>query len=207
MGMKRSWWANLGRAIRWHRRLLIAALAGVAALAALNVVSTRDDPGRPVLVARRLIPAGATISESDLSVTRSPPHLVPEHSLQEPVEAVGHQAVGEIPARRALVASDLLGVDGQLASGRMGLPVRFSDEAMVGLLHTGSRIDILGAEGATGNHQVIAADVRVIAVPQSDEGGLLGSRGPDLVLVEVTPAQATAITSASGLSGLSFALR
>ena len=115
--------------------------------------------------------------------------------------------VAEVPVRRVLIASDLLGEAGGLAPGTVALPVRFGESATISLLRVGARIDILGPSAEGSGYAVVAGDVRVAAIPKAPDEGVLGGGGSDLVLIEVTNDQATRIASSASVSDLSFALR
>ncbi|HQZ00430.1 MAG TPA: SAF domain-containing protein [Propionicimonas sp.] len=198
---------NLRRAFRWHRRFFAALFAAVAVLAALSVLASRGDAGTSAVVATRTIAGGAVVTEADLAVVRVPASVLPEGAFADASAVVGQTVVADVPSRRVLSASDLLGGSGQVADGRLALPVRFDESSALALLRVGTRIDILGANSAESGFGVIAEGVRVVAIPQSDGGGLLGAGQAELVLVEVTPEQAGAISAAAAVSSLNFALR
>ncbi|MFZ0531297.1 MAG: SAF domain-containing protein [Propionicimonas sp.] len=198
---------NLRRAFRWHRRFFAALLTGVAVMASLSVVVSRGESTTPVVMAARTITGGAVLTDADLEVVRVPPAALAEGAFTEESALVGQTVVAEVPTRRVLTASDLLGGTGQVPDGRVALPVRFQETGALRLLRVGATIDILGASGAEAGYGVVAAGVRVMTIPQAEAGGLVGSGETGLVLVEVTPAQAGAISAAAAVSGLNFALR
>jgi Flp pilus assembly protein CpaB len=197
---------SLRRAFRRHRRTFAAALLALAVLAALNAVGSRGSGATAVLVAARTIPAGATISASDLSVVSLPATSIAEGAFTDPGQAVGATTVVAIPARQSLTPSVLLANEGMAGPGHVALPVSFPAAGTVRLLHAGSRIDVLGANAAGQEFGVVAADVRVGAIADAADPGLLGGSGSPLVLLEVTSAQAAAIAAALSVSSLSFAL-
>ena len=198
---------SLRRAFRWHRRAFAALFAAVAVLAVLSSFSARDADGTEVLVAARAIAGGAVVAASDLQVVRLPASGVPEGAITDPEQAVGRVVVAEVPTRRVLTGSDLLGAAGLVGSGMVALPVRFGEAGTVGLLDVGNRIDILGPTAGTEAYGVVAAAVRVVAIPKGEDTGLLDGGQAELVLVEVSSAQAAAIAAAASVSSLSFALR
>lgn len=197
---------SLRRAFRWHRRTFAAALLALAVLAALNAVGSPRSGTTGALVTVRTIPAGATVSASDLSLVSLPPSSIAEGALTDPGQAVGRTTVVAIPARQVLTASVLLASEGVAGPGHVALPVSFPAAASVRLLHAGSRIDVLGANAAGQEFGVVAADVRVAAIADGADPGLLGGTGSPLVLLEVTSAQAAVIAAALSVSSLSFAL-
>jgi Flp pilus assembly protein CpaB len=197
---------SLRRAFRWHRRTFAALFAAVAVLAGLNTLASRGSDGVPVVVAAHTITGGATVTASDLLVVRVPLAYVPDGAFADPGPLIGRTAVVEMPSRTILVPSSLLGTDGAVAAGDVALPVRFGESATVPLLRVGGRIDVLGPSGGS-EYGVVAANVRVVAVPAGGDGGLLGGGQSALVLLEVSSAQASAIAASAAVSSLSFALR
>lgn len=198
---------SLRRAFRWHRRGFAALFAAVAVLAGLASWSSRDAGGTEVVVAGHTIAGGAQVTSADLVVTRLPPSAVAEGAITDPELALGRTVVAEVPARRVLTASDLLGAGELVGPAMVALPVRFGEAGTIALLEVGSRIDLLGPTAGADAYGVVAASVRVVAIPAGGADGLLAGSGPELVLVEVSSAQAAAIAAAAAVSPLSFALR
>ena len=195
------------RAFRWHRRWFAALFVAIALLAALNSVSSAESGGTPVVVASRSIPGGARITANDVSLVRVRADLVAEGALADVGQAVGRTVVVEVPARQVLTGSVLLGSSGQVAPGQVALPVSFGGANTVSLLTVGSRIDVLGAAASGSGYGVVATNVRVAALPASDEPGPLGGTTSRLVLLDVSSAQAVAIVAAMAVSTVNFALR
>jgi Flp pilus assembly protein CpaB len=198
---------SLRRAFRWHRRAFAALLVALSVLAGVNALSQRDSTAVPVVVAARTIAGGADIVPADLTLAHLPSSAVAEGAVSDPQRLVGRTVVAEVPVRRVLTASDLLGEAGGLAPGTVALPVRFGESATISLLRVGARIDILGPSAEGSGYAVVAGDVRVAAIPKAPDEGVLGGGGSDLVLIEVTNDQATRIASSASVSDLSFALR
>lgn len=191
---------SLRRALRWHRRLLAAALAGLAVYFALTVLTQRDDSTQ-VVVAAHAIPGGRTISAGDLTTLDLPRAAVPEGALTSAGQAIGQVVLIEVPARATLTSSALARSGTLVAPGRLALPVGISESAPLGLVQVGDRIDLLGPGGA-GVIEVLASGVRVIAIPEVDTG-LLGGGSP-VILVDVRRDEAARLVDAR--SPLSFAL-
>lgn len=191
---------SLRRALRWHRRLLAAALAGLAVYFALAALTDRQDTSA-VVVALHTIEAGRTIAAHDLAVRHLPRDAIPDGAFSEIDQATGKAAIVALPARSVLTAWVLATGERLVAAGRVALPVRLSDSAPVSLLRAGDRIDLLGP-GETGSVEVLASGTRVITIPEADDG-LFGGSSP-VILVDVTRAEATRLVSAG--VPLSFAL-
>ena len=91
--------------------------------------------------------------------------------------------------------------------GRPGfvvLPLPVSDSAVASRLSAGSLIDILGMDA--GKVTTLAGKVRVVAAPGPPSGGLTASATP-VVLIEVTPEAALALTAALQSGSVTVALR
>jgi Flp pilus assembly protein CpaB len=180
----------------------LAALAAAAAvLAGLNTVN-QGAATTPVVVAVHPIAGGAELNAADLAVVWWPQDIVPEGAFAQVDDAAGQTSIAAIPVRAAVTAADVLEGGSLVGAGLVALPVSFSGSTSV--LNVGDHIDILGPEATTGQNKVLAADVRIAAMPHSQT--TFGS-GTDLVLVEVTPTTAAQLSASAGITGLTFALR
>jgi Flp pilus assembly protein CpaB len=197
----------LVRAFRWHRRWFAAILASIAVLATLSALSPEAAGTVPVVVAAREIAGGSTLAATDLELIAYPADAVPEGSFTEPSALVGVEVVGKIPARRPLTGADLLDAHSLVAAGKVAVPVRFSDADSVAILRVGSHVDILGQPGSDAAMTTVADNVRVVAIPGADSGGVLGATGGGLVLVEADQAQSVAILTATSAGTLGYVLR
>jgi pilus assembly protein CpaB len=195
---------SLLRAFRWHRRWFAAILATVAVFATLNVVSQQSSGAVPTVVAIKEIPGGNVLNDTDLAVVRLPKAMVAEGAFDSVDQLVGKEAIITIPARTVLTRSSLLTEGLEVAPGRLALPVKFGDSATMTALSVGSTIDILGQSGDS--YTVVASSLRVIAIPNAGQSGVLSSDSAELVMVDVDPTQAGAIATAATAGSLSFAL-
>lgn len=160
-----------------------------------------------MVVAVRSIPGGAKITAGDVALVQVPSAVAAEGAFTDLGQAVGRTVVVGVPARQVLTASALLGAEGQVAPGQVALPVTFGVASTVSLLSVGSRVDVLGADASGSGYGVVAANVRVAAIPSTEESGPLGGTVSRLVLLDVSSAQAAAIVAAMSVSAVSFALR
>ncbi|MGB4917902.1 MAG: SAF domain-containing protein [Propionicimonas sp.] len=193
------------RAFRWYRRAFAAAFAGVAVFAGLTAITTsRGDT--VVVVAAHPIAGGQRIVSTDLAELRLPSDAVPDGALTTPAEAIDRTAISPIPRRGVLAASSLVTGGSLVAAGRVALPVRVDENAPLDLLSVGDRIDLLGT-GASGSLEVVVSDARVVALPTSGSSGMLSAAPGRVLLVDLSPSDATRVASAAAVSSLSFALR
>ena len=202
-----SFFDSAFRVFRRYRRWVAAVLTVIAVAAGLSTLNSATADGRPTVVAAHPIPSGTVIGEADLTVVRLPASALPEGAFSQPDQLVGRQTLGEIAARTVVREPELLSDDLTSTTGMLKLPVHFSDSAAVSLLRSGQHIDIFGPTGSAGGFALVAANIAVLAVPQPDQGGPWSGDGAALVVVEVNPEQAAAISAASSSTSLSFALR
>lgn len=194
------------RAFRWHRRWFAAIFAVLAVLAALNVISSRSSGSVAVVTAARSITGGTKLVAADLKTSWLPESSIAEGYFGSVEALIGEEVVANIPLRGVLTGSDLLSEGAPVAPGKLALPVRFADSTTIALLQAGSRIDVLGQTGSGSEYTVVATQVRVIAVPDSGDSGMLKADSGELVLIEVEQSQAAAISAAGSSASLSFAL-
>jgi pilus assembly protein CpaB len=184
-----------------HRRSLAALFA--AAAAACGLAAARPPAqGTRVLVTARDLAGGAVLGPSDVTVRVFPVRAVPAGAVRR---ATGRVLSG--PMRRGEPLTDARLRSGRLLAAHdpvaVAVPVRLADAAVVRLLHTGDRVDVLAAraEGPLPARTVVSA-VPIIAVPKPgpdlDEGAL--------VVVETGRDQAAALARASVDSRLSVTI-
>lgn len=195
MGALRS----LVRAARWHRRLLAALLAGLAALLALTGLSRGATvETTEVVTAARLVPAGSVLTTDDLEVTRLPASAVPDGAARA-VEPLLGQLVGA-GLRRGQVLTDLAVVVSSQTDGRLVVGVRVTDPDLARLAPPGTRVTLFAAGAA----EPVVSHVVVRGSPARAEG--LGASRGGLLLVEVDAAQAAAIARLSASTALTVAI-
>jgi hypothetical protein len=119
------------------------------------------------------------------------------------------------PAGSAAVQGPIPSSDGSqssswqtvLGDSLVAAPVRLADADVVTLIHPGSVVDILAADGK-GHATVVASSVKVIEVPKIDSGALAASSfGGALVVVAVSPTVATSLAATASVGPLSLVVR
>lgn len=197
----------LVRAFRWHRRAFAAILAAIAVLATLSALSPSSSGTVPVAIATRPLAGGTKLAAADVGVASYPREVVPDGAIADPSALLGRELVAPVSARRPLTSADLLDGGTLVEQGKVAVPVRFSDTDTVAILTVGRRIDILGQRSSQGALTTVTSNVRVVALPGSDGGGLLGRTGGGLVLVEADQTQSAAILAAEAAGTLGYVLR
>lgn len=196
-----------------RRRLVAAALLGIAVLAGLRSVHPATPATTVVWAAARDLTGGAPLVAADIRRLAVPAADVPAGALRATGSLVGRLVAA--PMRRGETFTDvrLLGPDLLSALARPGLvavPVRVADgTAAAALVHAGDRVDVLGVPdpsgAATTERAPVAHDVEVLSVPARAAADPNGDGG-GLVVVAVTPAQASALARASAQTRLTLAL-
>jgi len=200
----RSWAVDFRRALRRHRRKLAILATLAAVLAGLTALAPPRPDTVSVLTAAHPLIGGTTVRAADLDRTELPPRAVPDGAWTDPAAVVGQTLAGPVPAGQVLTPEALLRhrADGL---GSVVAPLPVADDRVSALLVSGDQVDVLAADSQTGKTRVVASSVRVVtgAIPVADDAP--GSGG--LVLVEVTPAIATALAAAASTSVLSVVWR
>lgn len=138
-----------------------------------------------VLVVRSAVEDGAPVRADNLEVV----NLAVGHPLLDQLTPTSGFDEGlaqrPIAAGEPLLRSDVL-VIGPGAGGRT-FTVPVDERVIEGLaLRRGDRVDVVGVN-SSGHVEVVASDLEVARLPDSDAGGFTGSLGASFVTVEVTP--------------------
>jgi len=183
------------RTVLARRRLLAGLLTAVAVAAGLHTARATPPPQVRVLVAAHDLPAGAVIAADDVRGVGFAPGSVPEGVARDPA---GRTLAAPMRAGEPLTDVRLVGP--ALADGYPGLtavPVRLPDPGMAGLLRVGDRVDLISADPQGRSAETVAADVPVLALPDTPtEVGAAGLTGR-LVVVGAQPGEVTRIADAS----------
>ncbi|WP_280497522.1 SAF domain-containing protein [Nocardia asiatica] len=195
-GWQRPPWADIALA----RRLLAAALAALAVFLFL-----RGDPDTvrtPVVVAGRDLPPGRLLEAGDLRSVPREAGTLPEGAVTDPATLVGATLTGAV--RQGEMFTDLRVVGPRLAAAATGareariVPIRLADTAVADILRAGDRVDVIGAEDASGPGarpvRTLATDAAVILVSGAAEGRAAADR---VVLVAMDAEHAAAVAGAS----------
>ncbi|MEU4800845.1 SAF domain-containing protein [Actinosynnema sp. NPDC023587] len=141
-------------------------LATVLALLAVLVAAWPAPAGTPLAVAARDLAPGVPLTSADLRTIHWPPELSPAGPVTA-TEAAGRTLLSAARAGEPLTDARLASRDPDAAS----VAVRLADPAVAGLLRTGSRVDVVGAES-----HVLAEDASVSAVRDGEVVVLVVSR-------------------------------
>ncbi|MDR0432241.1 MAG: SAF domain-containing protein [Bifidobacteriaceae bacterium] len=193
------------RAVAWRHKWLawgIVVLLGMPVI--VPGIAGFLRPTMPVLVTARQVAAGEVFEDGSLRLVKLDRNGVPDGALTSPDEALGARSAANLPAGYPLAPS-LISPAGALAGappGTVAIPVRLSDGAAVGVLSPGDQVDVLAAAGTTAAGAVtpaqrVAASALVLAIPTGERAE------PGLVVLAVTPTEATMIGGAAAWSTLS----
>jgi len=178
----------------------------------------------PVVVASQAIDRGTAIEPKQLKVVNYPSEAVPTGAFRNINDLAGASAEKRLALRsfapnEPLLATRVSGPGGRLVlsaslgEGMRAVSLRSNDVAGVaGFVLPGDRVDILltrsvGQERPTTVTQVLAENVRVLGIDQSDNDEANTPVVARAVTVEVTPNQAQIITLAQSVGTVSLSLR
>lgn len=212
-----GWWPSWSGRLALRRRLLVAALTGVAVLAGLAAVRPAPVASRAVWVAARDLSGGQPLQAADVRLERIPVALVPADSLSARSPPTGRLLAA--PVRRGepltdvrLLAPPLLGALDPPAE--RAVPVRVADAAAaLAVVHAGDLVDIIATpdsdDGAPTTSTAVVHDVRVLATPGGSAAGGSADTGDGggLLVVAADLHQAAALAQAAGSAVLSVAVR
>lgn len=167
---------RISRLVHEHRRLLAAALTGLAVLAGLTSLRPSDDL-EPVLVARHDLRSGQVIQADDVRTAPLPQASIPQRVLARD-EAIGRRVAGPMREGEALTDYRVVrpgslagyGTDAVLATVRV-------DAAEVAGVRVGDRVDVVAADpGGEAPAEVVARGVEIVTIPEPDdaEAAVLG---------------------------------
>ncbi|MGA4669099.1 SAF domain-containing protein [Propionibacteriaceae bacterium Y1923] len=202
----RPWRTRLTTFLRWHRRWVAAVAAGVAVLASLTVLSPAAPDHVEVVVTTADLPAGHRLTAGDLRVVGYPPELVPGGAAGTSDELLGRVLVAASPRGSPLGSHSVIDST-RVPEGRLLVPVRVDDPAVLALLRVGDQITVIGSDDA-GTPVVLARRVRIAAVPQVVDEGVLdtGGSASGVVVVDVDEQTAVRLSAWASNPGLSVSL-
>lgn len=214
---------------RTHRQLLAAGLAGIAALMTISLLRPSPPATTAILVANRELPAGHTISDSDVGEAQWPTSVGPPPSVAEIDDIRGRVTTGPLAAGEPIgvarvIGPGLLELAGATSSDGTELvaaPIRLADSGQAALIRPGDTVDVIAARASDGGGQSaerVATDVRVITIAgaadddpgllsSSDDSGAASTESGSLIVLAVTPVTATDLAAASTRSKLSVVLK
>ena len=179
------------------RRLTAAALVVAAGVVALSPADARQ--GQQVVALTGDLPVGARLAAGELQVVRV--EQIPDGAISDPAQALGRELAGR--ARRGEIVTDARLADSvgpDPGAGRVAVPVRPADPAMVGLLGPGMHVAVISVSegGAT---TALATDAVVLVVADQPARG-----STDRPVVLSVPADSADQIVAAALAG-TIALR
>lgn len=209
---RRGPWAPVARAITWHRRKLAVLAALTAILSTISALSPADPPTVPVVVANRELIGGRALTGDDLRIAHYPVGLAPSDAVTELRQLEGRVLIGAAGSGSPIGLGAIVAPrDLSPGVGRSLVPVRLDDAAVAGLLQVGDVIDVLATGSGDAPTRTVAAGARVLAFPgpESAAGPLGSASGPPgrLVLLEVSPGEATELVGAQNKDRLAVVLR
>ncbi|MFC4553999.1 Flp pilus assembly protein CpaB [Georgenia faecalis] len=208
-------WRRVRRRAWLSRHVLLAVALAAGAWVVVGELRPPAPPTEQALVLARDVPAGTTLTASDLTVRRVAPGQVPAGALRSAAGVEGTTLAVGLPAGFWLSRSVLVGpgLSDGAPPGTVVVPVRLADAAVAQLLRPGDRVDLLAATsdaaGSPGAAQVVAERALVLAQQApAAAGGLLGTSevSAPLVFVALAPERVTEVVGASAWAPLRVVL-
>lgn len=209
-------WRELNARLAQPRRLIVAALVGIAVICGIDAARPPTVSTRQVWVATRDLSGGEPLRTDDLRLERMPVVDMPAGAVSPTGELAGRLLAA--PVRRGEPITDVRLLSPTLLAaldqpGLVAVPVRVVDgPATLALVRAGDRVDVIGAMdpgagvGAAG--AAVVHDVRVLAIPtRVDPTATDSGDGAGLLIVAATPRQAADLAQAAATSRLSIAVR
>ncbi|UNX55450.1 SAF domain-containing protein [Georgenia sp. TF02-10] len=203
--------ARLRRALWRWRHLLVAGCLGLAATITVTTLAPPAPAGQAVLVLADDAAAGAVLGAADVEVVSVAARALPAGVLTDPDAATGQALAVGLPAGTPLLPAMLTGpglADGAPA-GTVVVPVPVADAGSAALAQPGHRVSLVAAAsdaaGTSGPAEIVARDVVVLAVRESEAGsGLLDAGGGQATVVYVAapPSVATLLVGSSAWAPL-----
>jgi pilus assembly protein CpaB len=180
----------------------------------------------PVVVAAQPLDRGVVLQPSVLKLVNFPADSIPANAFHSVAELTGGKdqqrlALRSLAANEPILASNISGPGGKLnlsgtiASGMRAVSLRSSDIIGVGgFVLPGDRVDVLltrtsgnGNNAANTVTQVLAENIRVLGVDQSDNDQSDKPVISKAITIEVTPEQAQSISLGQTVGTVSLTLR
>ena len=175
--------------------------AVVAVLSGLAATAPPAPPTTTVVRLRAALPGGAVLRSNDLQVVALADDAIPEGAVTDPDAVAGRRLAGPMNAREVLTSAGLVNERTVSGPGRVLAPVRLADPEVVALLRTGEEVDVLAADGQTGQTRTVAPRARVVSVPPPERDATEIASGA-LVILKVDAASVPGLTRAPTTSTL-----
>ena len=206
-GLQPRWYERIQQSVADRRRggrlpRTVRRIVAVGLLVAAGVIALTPPPvglGQSVVALTRDLPIGARLEAQDLQVIQA--LQVPDGAIADPAAAEGRLLAGQ--ARRGEVITDARLADPvgpDPGPGRVAVPVRPADPAIVDLLGPGMHVAVILVDDS-GAATVLASDAIVLAIPPPPERG-----NSDRPIVLSVPADSADRIVGAGLAG-TIALR
>lgn len=199
---------------RWPRRLAALACLLLAAVSALGSGHSAHAEAhtKPVVVARRDLPAGHQLGAQDIAVARWPARLIPHGASHDPAALLGRRVAAPLPRHAPVLRSRVLGpgLTAGLGRDQVAAPVRVVNPAAGALLRPGEHVELLAAaapppvdagasQDGTPPPVVLSPDALVLAVvPEHDGATGLANGSGTLLIVAVERASAGRLATQTG---------
>ncbi len=183
----------------WRARFVFLALAFFATLVAiLSALNSLSPPRTPVLVLAHAVPAGHTLTASDLELRSLPRDFLPENTLTAREQAEGKVTTAAYPAGLPLspplfLSSEFLSA---AAAGHVILSVDVPAHGSESLLTPGTRVAVFapGHEGSE-EAQLLVPLAYVVGIGEAGRGGIMRAEESAPLYLAVPLKEAAAVVN------------
>lgn len=187
------------RFLHWHRRILAAALAGIAVLITLTHLDPASGALSDVVVTTRSLAAGDVVGPTDVTLAALPPDSLPDGAPLDLDDVIGQtMAMRALP--HSVVQAGMLATSQITGPGRALVPMALPDPRLADLLTPGSTITLVHVSHS--GFDVLTDSARVGALPPEPDRPALstGAGSSPMVLVDV-PQEVAATVAVLGQAG------
>jgi pilus assembly protein CpaB len=198
---------GLARAASWHRRKLAVVAAIAAVLTGISAAAPAGPTMITVVKARSELPGGTVLSASDLVLDPVVASDVPAGVLTDMNDLIGKTLAGPVAENQMMTLLTTTAAHAKVAPGHVIAPLKLADTALAALVRPGDMVDVIAADTDGEQGAVVAANARVVTVPQAPDDRVGAGSDGALVLIDVDSQTAALLAQAAASATLSIIWR
>ena len=183
--------------------MLAAVCVAAGVLAALQSVQA-PVPSTSVVTAAQEVASGQVIESDDVAMRDFPSDLVPDGSLSDPQDVIGHAASGAIGVGEAITMhrmADQRDTAG-LPDGTVLAAVRLEDAAQGSGLQPGDLVNVVATDPQKRSGEIVVRAAPVVTITDADDSGF----SQRVLHVGVDEEVAISLAALSGIASLSVVI-
>jgi Flp pilus assembly protein CpaB len=160
-----------------------------------------------VVKARSQLPGGTLLSASDLVLDPVVASDVPAGVLTDMNDLIGKTLAGPVAENQMMTLLTTTAAHAKVAPGHVIAPLKLADTALAALVRPGDMLDVIAADTDGEQGAVVAANARVVTVPQAPDDRMGAGSDGALVLIDVDSQTAALLAQAAASATLSIIWR